>query len=106
MTAPLVTTMGEGDTTAVVAAGVTGNTIIKTGSGCLAKVLVTSANGAAAITIYDASGPASGAVTGTIIGVVPASATIGSIYSLGMPFENGITVGGAATNGGLTISFH
>lgn len=107
MTAPLVNTAADGDTTAAVGAGVTGNTIIKGGySGTLARVLVTSANGAAAITIYDANGPASGSVTGTIIGVVPASATIGSIYSLGMPFENGITVGGAATNGGLTISFH
>jgi hypothetical protein len=106
MTAPLVNTAADGDTTAVVGAGTTGNTIIKAGSGTLARVLVTSVNGAAAITIYDANGPASGSVTGTIIGVVPASATIGSIYSLGMPFENGITVGGAATNGGLTISFH
>lgn len=106
MTAPLVTTTGEGDTTGVVAGAVTTNTIIKTGSGALAKILVTSVNGAAAINIYDANGPATGAVTGTIIGVVPASAAAGSIYSLGMPFENGITVGGAATNGGLTISFH
>jgi hypothetical protein len=106
MAGPYAVTAGEGDTTGVVVAAATGNTVIKTGSGALAKVLVTSVNGAAAVVIYDANGPATGSVTGTVIGVVPASAAVGSIYSLGMPFENGITVGGAATNGGLTISFH
>lgn len=106
MTAPLFTPTTDGDTTAPVSSGVTSNTIIKAGSGTLGKVLVTSANGAAAINIYDADGPSSGAVAGTIIGVVPASAAVGSIYSLGMPFEDGLTVGGASTNGAITISFH
>lgn len=106
MTAPLVNTTDDGDSTATVAAGTTGNTVVKTGSGALAKILVTSTNGAAAINIYDANGPASGAVTGVIIGVVPASAAVGSIYNLGMPFENGLTVAGAATNAALTISYH
>lgn len=106
MPAPLVNTNDDGDSTAAVAAGVTGNTVIKAGSGALAKVLVTSTNGAAAISIYDANGPTSGSVAGTVIGVVPASAAVGSIYSLGMPFQNGLTVGGAATNGAITISFH
>jgi hypothetical protein len=106
MTAPLVTPTTDGDTTAAIAGTVTANTIVKAGSGTLAKVLVTSVNGNAAINIYDANGPTSGSVTGTIIGVVAASAAAGTIYSLGMPFENGLTVGGASTNGALTISFH
>lgn len=106
MPAPLYTPTSDGDSTFAVASGVTGNTLVKTGTGSLAKVLVTAANGAAAINIYDATGPASGAITGTIIGVVPASAAVGSVYSLGMPFENGLIVGGAATNGALTISYH
>lgn len=106
MPAPLVTPTTDGDATFPVTSGVTGNTLVKTGPGTLAKVLVTTANGAAAINIYDANSPATGSITGTIIGVVPASAAAGSIYSLGMPFENGLIVGGAATNGALTISYH
>jgi hypothetical protein len=106
MTAPLVTTTDGGDTTGVVVATATANTILKTGSGTLGRVLVTSVNGAAAITLYDASGPATGAVTGTVIGVVPASAAAGTMYTLGMPFENGLTISGASTNGALTISYH
>lgn len=106
MPAPLFTPSSDGDATFPVASGITTNTLVKSGPGTLGKVLVTSANGAAAINIYDASSPASGAITGTIIGVVPASATAGSVYSLGMPFENGLIVGGAATNGALTISYH
>lgn len=106
MPAPLVTTTDGGDTTAVVVSGATSNTLIKTGNGVLGRVLVTSTNGAAAITIYDANAPATGAITGTVIGVVPASAAVGAVYTFGMPFENGLIVGGAATNGALTISFH
>ena len=106
MPAPLVTPSTDGDSTFSVTAGVTGNTLVKSGSGTLGRVLVTSANGAAAINIYDANAPASGSVTGTIIGVVPASATVGTVITLGMPFSAGWLVGGAATNGALTISFH
>lgn len=102
MTAPLHTPTSDGDTTAAVAATTTTNTVIKTGSGTLGKILVTSVNGAAAINIYDSSTTA----TGTIIGVVPASAAAGTIYPLGMPFENGLLVAGASTNGALTISYH
>lgn len=106
MTAPLFTPTTDGDATFAVPSGTTTNTLVKTGSGVLGRILVTSANGAAAINIYDANSPSSGAITGTIIGVVPASATVGSIYTLGMTFENGLIVGGAATNGALTISYH
>ena len=106
MTAPLHTPTTDGDSTFALASGLTGNTLIKSGSGTLGRILVTSANGAAAINIYDAIAPASGAITGTIIGVVPASATVGTVVTLGMPFTLGCLVGGAASNGALTISFH
>ena len=106
MPAPLHTPTSDGDSTFPVPSGVTTNTLIKSGSGTLGRVLVTSANGAAAINIHDANSPASGAITGTIIGVVPASATVGTVITLGMPFSVGCLVGGAATNGALTISFH
>lgn len=106
MPAPLVVTAAEGDSTGTVAGAVTTNTLIKSGSGNLAKVLVTSVNGAAAINIYDAIAPSSGAITGTIIGVIPASAAAGTVVTFGMPFVLGCIVGGAATNGALTISYH
>lgn len=102
MTAPLFTPTTDGDTTATVAATVSTDTVIKTGSGTLGRILVTSTNGAAAINIYDNATTHSG----TIIGVVAASAAVGTVYTLGMPFENGLTVGGAATNGAITISYH
>lgn len=102
MTAPLFTPTTDGDATATVAATVSTDTVIKTGSGTLGRILVTSTNGAAAINIYDNATTHSG----TIIGVVAASAAVGTVYTLGMPFENGLTVGGAATNGAITISYH
>lgn len=106
MTAPLHTPTTDGDSTAALASGVTTNTLIKSGSGTLGRILVTTANGAAAVNIYDAIAPSSGAITGTIIGVIPASATVGTVITLGMPFVIGCLVGGAATNGAFTFSFH
>lgn len=106
MPAPLFTPSTDGDTTAALSSGVTTNTLIKSGSGTLGRILVTTANGAAAVNVYDAIAPASGAITGTIIGVVPASATVGTVVTLGMPFTLGCLVGGAATNGAFTFSFH
>lgn len=101
MSLPAHATADNGIATGVVTAGVTTPTTVKTLSGYLSRVLVTSANGAAAINIYDNASAASG----TIVGIVPASAAAGSVYTFGMPVTNGITVGGAATNGALTISF-
>lgn len=106
MTAPYMTPTTDGASTFPLTAGITGNTLVKSGFGTLGRILVTSANGAAAINIYDAATPASGSITGTIIGVVPASATVGTVVTLGMPFVNGCLIGGAATNGALTISYY
>ena len=101
MPAPLVATVGEGSQTAAVPASRSADTVITTGSGYLGRVVVTAANGAAAINIYDNATTHSG----TIIGAVAASAAVGTVYVFGMPFFNGITVGGASTNGAITISY-
>lgn len=101
MTAPMFATAAEGNATVAIAFQTTADTVVKAAGGYLGRVLVTQANGAAAINIYDnATGH-----TGTIIGVVPASAAAGSVYTFGMPANNGITVAGAATNGALTVSY-
>lgn len=101
MPAPLFATVAEGTQTVAVPFQTSADTVIKASGGYLGRVLVTQVNGAAAINIYDnASGH-----TGTIIGVVPASAAAGTVYTFGIPASSGITVAGAATNGALTISF-
>jgi hypothetical protein len=101
MPAPYVAPVENGIQTAAIAGGVTGDTTIKTGSGYLGRVLVTSTNGAAAINIYDGT-----TATGTIIGVIAASAAVGTVATFGMPCAFGITVKGAATNGALTVSYY
>ena len=101
MPAPLVATVDQGNQTAAVAAGTATDTPIATGSGYLGRILVTSANGAAAINIYDNATTGSG----KIIGTVAASATVGTVVTVGMPYFAGITVKGAATNGAITLSY-
>jgi hypothetical protein len=94
-------TSSGGITTTTVAAGVTGDTVIKATPGRLCRVLVTSTAGAAVTNIWDnASGH-----TGTIIGTFVASVAAGTTVDFQMPAANGITVGGAATNPAMTISF-
>jgi len=86
--------------TVAVAAGVATDTVVKASAGRLAKVLVT-ATGTAALLIFDnASGH-----TGTVIGALPASPAVGSIYDFNMSAANGITLQGAAANPAVTISF-
>lgn len=65
----------------------------------LCKVLVTVA-GTTAATIYDNATAASG----TIIGYIAASTAVGTLIDFQMPAEFGITVGGATTAPGLTIT--
>jgi hypothetical protein len=87
-------------TAASIAAGVV---LVKVAPGRLCKVLVTTALSATAVIIYDNASAGSG----TVIGYVPASATIGTVYDFQMPANNGIVIGQAAglSTGGLTISF-
>jgi hypothetical protein len=92
-------TTGGGQTTAIAAANAS-NTVVKASSGRLARVLVTTV-GANAMQIYDNAST----TTGTLIGVIPASAAVGTVISFEMPAANGITVAGSATNPAVTISW-
>lgn len=90
-----------GVSTVAIAAGTTGDTVVKASAGRLCRVLVLTTAGAAVTNIYDnASGH-----TGTIIGILVASVAAGTTVDFQMPATNGITVQGAATNPGMTISF-
>lgn len=82
---------------AAAAAAVLPNTA---GGGYLVAILVT-ATGTAALPIYDNAAAASG----TIIGYVPANAAAGSIYTLAMPYVNGIYVGSGANSPAVTIAY-
>lgn len=90
-----------GRASAAIAAGATGNTVVKGSPGRLARVLVT-ASGTGALTIYDnASSP-----SGTIIGLVPAAAAAGTLIDCQAPAANGITVAGNSANPGVTIFYY
>lgn len=102
--APLSTSVDDGGwpiggaaTTVINAAGT--NTL-KASPGRLCKVVVT-ATGTGTVTFYD--NPSTG--SGTIIGIVPASATVGTSYDFGMPALAGITAVTTATAPTVTVSF-
>lgn len=84
-----------------IAAGVSANTVIKGSPGRLVRVLIT-ASGTNALTIFDnASSP-----SGTIIALVPPSATVGTLIDCQAPAANGITVAGNSANPGVTIFYY
>lgn len=95
-----VSLTNDGTSTTAITAGVATNTVIKATAGRLARILVT-ATGTNQMNIYD---NASGA-SGTIIGVVPASATVGTVVELRMPASNGMVVAGNSANPGVTIAW-
>jgi hypothetical protein len=72
---------------------------VKNGPGILCSVLVTT-NLSAVITIFDNT-----AASGTIIGIVPATATVGQVFVFNMPANIGITTSAVANTGAVTISF-
>jgi hypothetical protein len=74
-------------------------TVIKASPGRLARVLCSTANATNAINIYDNATTNSG----TIIGVIPTTATAGQIFDLQMPAANGITVAATASAGTITV---
>jgi hypothetical protein len=76
-------------------------TVIKSTPGRLAKILCSTANATNAINIYDNATTNSG----TIIGVIPTTATIGQIFDLQMPAANGITIAATASAGTITVSW-
>lgn len=90
-----------GSATVAIAAATTANTVIKASAGRLCRVLVTVA-GTVDLKIYDNATTASG----TVIGYIPTAAALGASYDIQMPAVNGITVGGNASNAGITVSFY
>lgn len=91
-------------TTQVATASIAGgNVVLRTaGGGRLVSVLVQSATGVAAVSIFDNATTNSG----TVIGVIP----IGSVglLTFNMPVANGITIGAAAglTGGPFTFALY
>lgn len=90
-----------GRTSTAIAAGVSAPTVIKGSPGRLARILVT-ATGTAEMDVFDNASSASG----TKIGIVPANAAVGTIIDCQAPAANGITVGGNASNPGVTLFFY
>jgi len=76
-------------------------TVISANPGRLARILVTVINGANAILIYDNA--TTGA--GTVIGIVPANAAVGTVVDCQMPALNGITIAATASAGTITVGW-
>lgn len=97
----LWTTSGGGQT-ANVPTG-TGNTVVKAKEGRLCKVLVTAAGtGTGNVLFYDNATTNSG----TVIGIVPATIAIGTVYTFDMPAGNGIVATNVANGPVLTVSYY
>lgn len=91
-----------GSQTAAIAAGTgTAAVVVKDTAGRLCKVLVTAA-GSAALTFYDNAS----AATGTVIGVIPATAVAGDLYTLDIPAANGIVAGQVSGSPAATVSYY
>lgn len=85
--------------TAPVAAAA-GVVVVKAQPGRLAQVVVT-ASGTGVVTFYDNASAASG----TVLFVVPASAPVGTTYTVNMPAVNGITANAAASSSAVTVLY-
>lgn len=95
------TTTGGGQTVTVPSGA--GNTPVKSLAGRLCRVLVTATGtGTGNVLVYDNASAASG----TVIGVIPANATVGSIYEFQMPCANGIVVANVANGPSMTVSYY
>lgn len=91
-------TVGGLQTTAVAAAA---SANIKAAPGRIARVLVTSA-GTASLIFYD---NATGASTGTIVGITPTTTTVGQVFDFQFPALIGISAVGGAGSPGVTVSY-
>jgi hypothetical protein len=77
------------------------NTVVQPHSGRLRKVLVTTAGtGTGTVLLYD------NATTnaGTVVGVIPATVTVGTYYTFDMPVINGIVAVNVLSGPVLTVS--
>lgn len=93
--APLGLT-GNASTTVAAATG----TAIKAAAGLMVKVVVNT-SGSAATPIYDNASAASG----TILFTVPATPTVGTVYTVNVPAANGMYAGATNTSG-ITVYFY
>lgn len=84
-------------TTPITAAG---TVTVKSAPGRLLKVVVT-ASATGTLTFYDNSSTGSG----TILLVVPASPTVGTVYDVNLPAVNGVTVVAAATPSSVVVGY-
>jgi hypothetical protein len=92
-------TTGAASTAAVAANA--GTVVVKSSPGRLSKVVVTTAASTGVLTVYDNASAASG----TVLAVVPASTTAGTVYALDLPAANGIVVSAPASCAGVTLSY-
>lgn len=90
-----------GSSNAAIAAATVGPTVVKNAAGRLVRLLVTS-TGTASVTFYDNAS----ACSGTIIGITPASTSVGQVYDFSFVANNGITACGAAGSPAVTVSYH
>jgi hypothetical protein len=78
------------------------NTVVKARAGRLRNVLVTTAGtGAGQVNFYDNATTNSG----TIVGAIPATVSIGTWYTFQMPVGAGIVCANVANGPVLTVSF-
>ena len=99
MATPINVNQG-GDTTFLLAAGGSGPTVIFAGRCRLAVVLIT-ALGTAGLNFYDNASAASG----TIVGAIPASAAVGSLYIFPFLCVNGLTAGTGNNTPACTVGY-
>ena len=94
---------GGGDTTTTLtnAQVIAGVAAIRNAQGRLCKVLVTTVIGANAIQFFDGV-----TATGTIIGIIPAAAAVGTVITFDMPYAIGLSTAAAAGGGAVTISLY
>jgi hypothetical protein len=91
-----------GSATVAIPAGTVANTVVKSASGRLCRVLVTQSGTGSAVQLFDNSTTN----TGTVIGIVPATAAVGSVFVFDTPAVNGITAGGSSTGPAVTVSYN
>lgn len=89
-----------GRSTAAIAAGAAA-AAVKASAGRLARVLVT-ATGTANLLFYDNATAGSG----TVIGVIPSTATVGQVFDIQMPAQNGIWAASGTGTPGVTVSYY
>ncbi len=104
---PIDYTAGGGISTFPIGTGQTGAVLISANPGRLQRVLITTANASNSITFYDGTSTSSQSGA-TIIGYIPASATLsaaGIVFTFQMPAKYGIVAVMSAAGIGATVSY-